>query len=183
MKKFIIVVIAFMGNSILSQGQKMTVSKVRLSDNLKRLRVYGINEMNGNDRVAYSDYDIQAREYLKGYLKNLGLTVEVDYAANIIARKEGVDKKLKPIAFGSHIDAVPNGGHYDGPLGVIGGIEALETILDNKIITFLTDASKFKKNKFTPITRIPIKDDNQIMKYKKIYFMSPELLKLKYHNV
>ena len=66
MKKFIIVVIAFMGNSILSQGQKMTVSKVRLSDNLKRLRVYGINEMNGNDRVAYSDYDIQAREYLKG---------------------------------------------------------------------------------------------------------------------
>ena len=40
--------------------------------------------------------------------------------------------------------------------------------LDIKIITFLTDASKFKKNKFTPITRIPIKDDNQIKKYKKI---------------
>ena len=40
--------------------------------------------------------------------------------------------------------------------------------LDSKIITFLTDASKFKKNKFTPITRIPIKDDNQIKKYKKI---------------
>ena len=134
MKKFIIVVIAFMSNSILSQGQKMTVSKVRLSDNLKRLRVYGINDMNGNDRVAYSDYDIQAREYLKSYLKNLGLSVEVDYAANIIARKEGTNKKLKPIAFGSHIDAVPNGGHYDGPLGVIGGIEVLETIIEDKII-------------------------------------------------
>ena len=134
MKKFIIVVIAFMSNSILSQGQKMTVSKVRLSDNLKRLRVYGINDMNGNDRVAYSDYDIQAREYLKSYLKNLGLSVEVDYAANIIARKEGTNKKLRPIAFGSHIDAVPNGGHYDGPLGVIGGIEVLETIIEDKII-------------------------------------------------
>jgi len=134
MKKFIIVVIAFMSNSILSQGQKMTVSKVRLSDNLKRLKVYGINEMNGNDRVAYSDYDIQAREYLKSYLKNLGLSVEVDYAANIIARKEGTNKKLRPIAFGSHIDAVPNGGHYDGPLGVIGGIEVLETIIEDKII-------------------------------------------------
>ena len=97
MKKFLIVVIAFVSNSILSQGQIMTVSKVRLSDNLKRLRVYGINEMNGNDRVAYSDYDIQAREYLKSYLKNLGLSVEVDYAANIIARKEGTNKKLKPI--------------------------------------------------------------------------------------
>ena len=134
MKKFIIFVIAFMGNSILIQGQKMTVSKVRLSENLNKLRVYGINEMNGNDRVAYSDYDIQAREYLKNYLKNLGLTVEVDYAANIIARKEGSNKKLKPIVFGSHIDAVPNGGHYDGPLGVIGGIEVLETIIEEKII-------------------------------------------------
>ena len=134
MKKFIIFVIAFMGNSILIQGQKMTVSKVRLSENLNKLRVYGINEMNGNDRVAYSDYDIQAREYLKDYLKNLGLTVEVDYAANIIARKEGSNKKLKPIVFGSHIDAVPNGGHYDGPLGVIGGIEVLETIIEEKII-------------------------------------------------
>ena len=68
-------------------------------------------------------------------MKNLGLKVEVDYAANIVARKEGSNKKLKPIIFGSHIDAVPNGGHFDGALGVIGGIEALETILDNKIIT------------------------------------------------
>ena len=40
--------------------------------------------------------------------------------------------------------------------------------LDYKIVDFITDASKFKKNKFTPITRIPIKDDNQIKKYKKI---------------
>jgi len=40
--------------------------------------------------------------------------------------------------------------------------------LNNKIISFLTDSSKFKKGKFTPITRIPIKDDNEIKKYKKI---------------
>ena len=97
--------------------------------------MFGINKNNGNDRVAYSDYDVQAREYLKEYMENLGLKVHVDYAANIIARKEGSNKKLRPIIFGSHIDAVPNGGHYDGPLGVISGIEALETILDNKIIT------------------------------------------------
>ena len=102
---------------------------------MKKLSEFGINKNNGNDRVAYSDYDVQAREYLKEYMKNLGLKVHVDYAANIIARKEGSNKKLRPIIFGSHIDAVPNGGHYDGPLGVISGIEALETILDNKIIT------------------------------------------------
>ena len=121
--------------TLFSQKPNYSVSKERLLRNLKKLSEFGINKNNGNDRVAYSDYDIQAREYLKEYLKNLGLKVEVDYAANIIARKGGANKKLKPIIFGSHIDAVPNGGHFDGPLGVIAGIEALETIFDNKIIT------------------------------------------------
>ena len=135
MRKYIIIFFSFFVSSIFSQKPYYTVSKERLLKNLKKLSEFGINKNNGNDRVAYSEYDIEAREYLKEYMENLGLKVEVDYAANIIARKEGANKKLKPIIFGSHIDAVPNGGHYDGPLGVIGGIEALETILDNKIIT------------------------------------------------
>ena len=135
MRKYIIIFFSLLVSSLFSQKPNYTVSKERLLKNLKKLREFGINKNNGNDRVAYSDYDILAREYIKEYMKNLGLKVEVDYAANIIARKEGANGKLKPIIFGSHIDAVPNGGHYDGPLGVIGGIEALETILDNKIIT------------------------------------------------
>tara|TARA_B100001057_G_scaffold145282_1_gene145217 strand:- start:58 stop:1350 length:1293 start_codon:yes stop_codon:yes gene_type:complete len=135
MRKYIIIFFSFFVSSLFCQKPNYTVSKERLLKNLKKLSEFGINKNNGNDRVAYSDYDIQARKYIKEYMKNLGLKVKVDYAANIVARKEGANKKLKPIAFGSHIDAVPNGGHYDGPLGVIGGIEALETILDNKIIT------------------------------------------------
>ena len=135
MRKYIIILFSLFIYSLFSQTPSHTVSKKRLLENLKKLSEFGINKNNGNDRVAYSDFDIQAREHIIEYLKNLGLKVEVDYAANIIARKEGANKKLKPIIFGSHIDAVPNGGHYDGPLGVIGGIEALETILDSKIIT------------------------------------------------
>ena len=135
MRKYITIFFSLLVSSLFSQKPNYTVSKERLLKNLKKLSVFGINKNNGNDRVAYSDYDVQAREYLKEYMKNLGLKVHVDYAANIIARKEGSNKKLRPIIFGSHIDAVPNGGHYDGPLGVISGIEALETILDNKIIT------------------------------------------------
>ncbi len=135
MKNYTIVFFLLFAYSLFSQKPNHTVSKERLLRNLKKLSEFGINKNNGNDRVAYSDYDVQAREYLKEYLKNLGLKVEVDYAANIIARKEGSNKKLKPILFGSHIDAVPNGGHFDGPLGVISGIEALETILDSKINT------------------------------------------------
>ena len=135
MRKYITIFFSLLVSSLFSQKPNYTVSKERLLKNLKKLSVFGINKNNGNDRVAYSDYDVQAREYLKEYMKNLGLKVHVDYAANIVARKEGSNKKLRPIIFGSHIDAVPNGGHYDGPLGVISGIEALETILDNKIIT------------------------------------------------
>ena len=135
MRKYITIFFLLLVSSLFSQKPNYTVSKERLLKNLKKLSVFGINKNNGNDRVAYSDYDVQAREYLKEYMENLGLKVHVDYAANIIARKEGSNKKLRPIIFGSHIDAVPNGGHYDGPLGVISGIEALETILDNKIIT------------------------------------------------
>ena len=135
MKKYITIFFSLLVSSLFSQKPNYTVSKERLLKNLKKLSEFGINKNNGNDRVAYSDYDVQAREYLKEYMKNLGLKVHVDYAANIIARKEGSNKKLRPIIFGSHIDAVPNGGHYDGPLGVISGIEALETILDNEIIT------------------------------------------------
>ena len=135
MKKYTIIFFSLFVYSLFCQKPNYTVSKERLLKNLKKLSEFGINKNNGNDRVAYSDYDIQAREYLKEYMKNLGLKVHVDYAANIIARKEGSNKKLRPIIFGSHIDAVPNGGHYDGPLGVISGIEALETILDNEIIT------------------------------------------------
>ena len=135
MRKYVTIFFSLLVSSLFSQKPNYTVSKERLLKNLKKLSVFGINKNNGNDRVAYSDYDVQAREYLKEYMENLGLKVHVDYAANIIARKEGSNKKLRPIIFGSHIDAVPNGGHYDGPLGVISGIEALETILDNKIIT------------------------------------------------
>ena len=135
MKKYTIIFFLLFVYSLFGQKPNYTVSKERLLKNLKKLSEFGINKNNGNDRVAYSDYDIQAREYLKEYMKNLGLKVHVDYAANIVARKEGSNKKLRPIIFGSHIDAVPNGGHYDGALGVISGIETLETILDNKIIT------------------------------------------------
>ena len=113
MRKYITIFFSLLVSSLFSQKPNYTVSKERLLKNLKKLSVFGINKNNGNDRVAYSDYDVQAREYLKEYMENLGLKVHVDYAANIIARKEGSNKKLRPIIFGSHIDAVPNGGHYD----------------------------------------------------------------------
>ena len=115
--------------------KNLRVNKVRLDNNLKKLSTFGMNEKGGNDRVAFSDFDIQAREYITSYLNNLGVSTYTDAAGNLIAKRMGKKKKAKPIAFGSHIDAVPNGGHYDGDVGVIGGIEVLETLVENNIVT------------------------------------------------
>jgi N-carbamoyl-L-amino-acid hydrolase len=111
------------------------INSERLELQLKRLSLFGINEEGGNDRVAFSDYDIEAHTYLSNYLKALGLEVSVDAAGNLIALRAGKNPTLKPIAFGSHIDAVPNGGHYDGDVGVMGAIEVLETLIENEIWT------------------------------------------------
>lgn len=116
-------------------AQDFRVNSNRLEAQLKMLSTFGMNEQGGNDRVAFSDFDIAAREYLKDYLKNLGLEVNTDAAGNLIAKRPGKKRGAKPIAFGSHIDAVPNGGHYDGDVGVIGGIEVLETLIENDIQT------------------------------------------------
>jgi len=118
-----------------AQEETLEVNSNRLNAQLKKLSTFGMNSNGGNDRVAFSDHDIQARAYLTQYLEGLGLDVFTDAAGNLIAKREGKIKNLSPITFGSHIDAVPNGGHYDGDVGVIGAIEVLETMIENEIVT------------------------------------------------
>ena len=118
-----------------AQKSPLQINAERLEAQLQKLSTFGMNSKGGNDRVAFSDYDLAARAYLTEYLTALGLTVEIDAAANLIAKKKGKDQSLPVIAFGSHIDAVPNGGHYDGNVGVIGAIEVVETLIENNIQT------------------------------------------------
>lgn len=122
-------------NNLYSQDRIIKVNNERINKNLIKLSEFGINSNKGNDRLAYSDYDISARKHLINYLKEIGTQVNIDYAGNIIALRKGRENNLKPISFGSHIDAVPNGGHYDGDVGVISSIEVLEVLNENKIYT------------------------------------------------
>ncbi len=131
----IFIFLLFFLNNLFSQEKLIKVNNERLHKNLIKLTEFGINSNRGNDRVAYSDYDISARKYLINYLEKIGTQVNIDYAGNIIALRKGLKKNLKPISFGSHIDAVPNGGHYDGNVGVISSIEILEVFNENKIYT------------------------------------------------
>lgn len=111
------------------------VNQNRLSGLIKELSTYGKNEAGGSDRVAYSIHDIAARKFLIQKLEMLGLEVSVDFAGNIIAKKDGSNSGLKPITFGSHIDEVPNGGDYDGPVGSMGAIEVMQTLIENNVTT------------------------------------------------
>src|SRR5579871_3178019 len=68
-------------------------------------------------RVVFSPADLRARAYVKGLCADAGLTISEDAVGNTFARWEGAQPDLAPIGTGSHIDAIPNAGRYDGSVG------------------------------------------------------------------
>lgn len=117
-------------------AQTPQVNADRLHGNLMTLATFGKNAQGGSDRVAFSIHDIEARKFVKSLMEKAGLEVSVDFAGNIIGRKAGENSSLKPISFGSHIDEVPNGGDYDGPVGSLGAIEVVQSLSENGYITY-----------------------------------------------
>jgi N-carbamoyl-L-amino-acid hydrolase len=82
----------------------------------------------GVSRTAYSDADVEGRRYVIGLMRSAGLEPRIDPAGNIFGRHEGSASLLKPILFGSHIDSVPNGGNFDGDLGSLSALSAIEAL-------------------------------------------------------
>ena len=89
----------------------------------------------GVSRIAYSDADIEGRRYVMGLMRAAGVQPRIDPAGNIFARREGTAAGLPPILFGSHIDSVPNGGNFDGDLGSLSALGALESLDAARIST------------------------------------------------
>ena len=79
-------------------------------------------------RVVFSEADLRARAYVKGRCAAAGLSITEDAIGNTFARWSGSEPDLPPIATGSHIDAIPNAGLYDGCVGVLGGLEAIRAL-------------------------------------------------------
>ncbi len=135
MKKILLsaIILVFCFEYGIAQGLK--INSDRLHQSLMTLATYGKNEKGGSDRIAYSKYDVEARKFVIELMVEAGLEVSVDFAGNIIGRKAGKIPSLKPISFGSHIDEVPNGGDYDGPVGSLGAIEVINTLSENGCLT------------------------------------------------
>lgn len=79
-------------------------------------------------RVVFSEADMRARAYVKKLCAGAGLTIREDAIGNTFARWGGSEPELAPIGTGSHIDAIPNAGLYDGCVGVLGGLEAIRVL-------------------------------------------------------
>lgn len=79
-------------------------------------------------RVLFSPEDLAAREWLRKRFEAAGLSVRQDGVGNLFARWEGSDSSLRPVATGSHTDAIPNAGRFDGVVGVLGGLEAVRRL-------------------------------------------------------
>lgn len=120
--------------SAISLAQPM-VNQQRMEKRIAELARFGKDANGKGYRVAYTIGDIEGRNYFMGLMRSASLDISVDNAGNIIGKRKGKDPLLKPIAFGSHIDMVPDGGNYDGCLGAVGALELIEILNENKITT------------------------------------------------
>jgi N-carbamoyl-L-amino-acid hydrolase len=117
----------------------LRVNAARLRAHLEELSVFGRPAggtfADGVSRVAYSDADVAGRAYVRRLMESAGLKPRIDPAGNIFARRAGTDASLAPVLFGSHIDSVPNGGNFDGDLGSLAAVEAVQTLEEARVTT------------------------------------------------
>ena len=132
---FLSLVICFSAITFSFSQANHKVNVDRLTEHFNKLKSFSDPNTKGNQRVAFSDYNVDALQWLKSKLTEMGLETSIDYAGNLVAKRKGSDNNLPSIGFGSHIDCVPNGGHFDGQVGVLGGLEVLEFLEENKIET------------------------------------------------
>jgi beta-ureidopropionase / N-carbamoyl-L-amino-acid hydrolase len=111
------------------------INAKRIEERIAALSQFGKNPEGGVSRVAFSDADVQGRNYIQTLMKEAGLEVRIDTAGNIIGKRAGTNPSLPPILFGSHIDSVPGGGNYDGDVGVIAAMECIEVLKESNQTT------------------------------------------------
>lgn len=104
------------------------LDSARLDGELEQLAMFSATPAPSVTRVLWTPHDLEARAYLRHLFRDAGLSVREDAVGNIFARLEGREPDLPAVATGSHFDAIPHAGRFDGTVGVLGGLEALRAL-------------------------------------------------------
>ncbi|RST71506.1 Zn-dependent hydrolase [Siminovitchia acidinfaciens] len=118
---------------MLEQGLMINTS--RLMKTINESANIGKLSRGGICRLALTDEDKEMRDLYIQWLENIGLQVSIDDFGNIYGRKEGKNPDAAPVLIGSHLDTQPEGGRYDGILGVLAGLEVLTALNESGVTT------------------------------------------------
>ncbi|AKM19014.1 N-carbamoyl-L-amino acid hydrolase [Geobacillus sp. 12AMOR1] len=112
----------------------LTINMERLMDTIEQSANIGRLPGGGICRLTLTNEDKQMRDLFTEWMNSSGLKVRVDDFGNIYGRMEGKKRDAEAVLIGSHLDTQPEGGRYDGILGVLTGLEVLRTIHENEIV-------------------------------------------------
>jgi N-carbamoyl-L-amino-acid hydrolase len=106
----------------------LTIDRDRLISDIDELASFSDAEAPAVTRIVFTPTDLKARAWMKARCQEAGLTVRQDAVGNTFARWDGSDPAASVVGTGSHIDAIPNAGKFDGVVGVLGGLEAIRSL-------------------------------------------------------
>jgi allantoate deiminase len=109
-------------------SSSIEINADRLWSRLSELAKLGRIEAGGVTRLSFTKEERAAKDLVASYMREADLEVREDTAGNLIGRREGNDPEASVVLTGSHVDSVPNGGDFDGPLGVLAAVEALQVM-------------------------------------------------------
>lgn len=112
----------------MSEATQVTVDSAALQREIDTLAEISEQPAPVVTRVLFSEADLRARKFVKQLCVDAGLALREDAVGNLFARWPGRNPALPPVATGSHIDAIPNAGRYDGVVGTLGGLEAIRAL-------------------------------------------------------
>jgi len=111
----------------------ISINKERLLHDLNAISRIGLGDHGSVTRLVFSIKELRSRQLLIHLMTQAGLKIHIDRIGNIFGRWNGANPKAPAVLAGSHLDTVVQGGKFDGPVGVIGALEAVRTLKENKV--------------------------------------------------
>jgi len=113
--------------------KEIQINKRRLLRDLNAVSRIGLGDHGSVTRLVFSIKELRGRQLLIHLMTQAGLKIHIDRIGNIFGRLNGSNPKAPAVLAGSHLDTVVHGGKFDGPVGVIGALEAVRTLKENKV--------------------------------------------------